>query len=380
MPLLPRIVEAQVLTGLQTDKVVMLLGPRRVGKTVLLEQIIKKSKEPHLLLNGEDLAAQELLERRTIAHYKSTFSSISLLVIDEAQKIPDIGAKLKLIVDHVEGLKILVSGSSSFDLQQHTGEPLTGRKITLNLFALAEQEYDSIENILERKDKLHDRLVYGNYPELLSIMSNTGKAAYLRELVNDYLLKDILAIDGIRASDKMLALLKLIAFQVGQEVSHQELGRQLNMSKNTVEKYLDLLAKLFVIYRIGGFSKNLRKEVSKNSRWYFHDNGLRNTLIANFNPLSARNDQGVLWENYMISERIKFQNYHNVFSSNYFWRTYDQQEIDWVEEREGQLFAYEFKWNAEKKPKTPVAWAQTYPEAEFRLIHPGNYADWVRPD
>jgi len=358
----------------------MLLGPRRVGKTVLLEQIIKKSKEPHLLLNGEDLAAQELLERRTIAHYKSTLSTIRLLVIDEAQKISDIGAKLKLMVDHVEGLKILVSGSSAFDLQQHTGEPLTGRKITLNLFALAEQEFDSVENILERKDRMNDRLVYGNYPELLSIKSNTGKAAYLRELVNDYLLKDILAIDGIKASDKMLALLRLIAFQVGQEVSHQELGRQLSMSKNTVEKYLDLLAKLFVIYRVGGFSKNLRKEVSKNSRWYFHDNGLRNTLIANVNPLSARNDHGVLWENYMISERIKFQHYHNQLSHNYFWRTYDQQEIDWVEEREGKLFAYEFKWNVEKKPKIPVAWAQTYPEAEFRVIHPGNFREWVRQD
>ncbi len=358
----------------------MLLGPRRVGKTVLMEQIIKKIQEPHLLLNGEDLATQELLERRSIAHYKNIFSAIRLLVIDEAQKIPDIGAKLKLMVDHVEGLMILVSGSSAFDLQQQSGEPLTGRKISLQLYALAEQEYDTIENVLEKKDKLYDRLVFGNYPELLSIKSSGGKAAYLRELVNDYLLKDILTIDGLRASDKMLALLKLLAFQVGQEVSHQELGRQLSMSKNTVEKYLDLLAKLFVIYRISGFSKNLRKEVSKNSRWYFHDNGLRNTLIANFNPLSSRNDHGVLWENYMISERIKFQHYQNVFSNNYFWRTYDQQEIDWVEEREGRLFAYEFKWNAEKKTKTPVAWAQTYPNAKFSVIHPGNYSEWVRAD
>ena len=377
MIIIDRVIEKQILKSLVPNKVIVLIGPRRIGKTILLNQIIKKIREPYLLLSGEDFEVLSLLERRSIQNYKSILGDRKLLLIDEAQKIPDIGNKLKLMVDHMEGLKILITGSSAFDIGNYTGEPLTGRKITYNLYALSEQELNQVENIIEKRGNLRTRLVYGNYPELIHKVGNEEKEEYLREVINSYLLKDILAFENIRNSDKIVALLRLIAFQIGGEVSLQELGTQLSMSKNTVEKYLDLLSKVFVIHKVGGFSRNLRKEITKNSRWYFYDNGLRNLLIANVNPIELRNDVGQLWENYIISERIKFQRYSKMIVNNYFWRTYDQQEIDWVEERGGKLYGYEFKWNPKKKVKVPGAWKTQYKEAEFEVIHQDNYLDWI---
>ncbi len=378
MKYLDRIIENQLLASLVPNKVIVLLGPRRVGKTVLIEQIIERISEPYLLLSGEDFTALELLERRSIQNYVNLLQGKKLLVIDEARKIPDIGNILKLMIDHIKELKIIVTGSSAFDINNYMGEPLTGSKITYNLFALSEQELDQVENVLEKKDNLHKRLVYGNYPELLQFKEDDRKEEYLREMMNAYLLKDILAFENIKNADKIFDLLRMIAFQIGSEVSLQELGKQLEMSKNTVEKYLDLLSKVYVIHKVNGFSKNLRKEVTKNSRWYFYDNGLRNTIIANLNPISLRNDIGMLWENYVISERIKYQRYNKMLVNNYFWRTYDQQEIDWVEERGGKLYGYEMKWNAKKQVKAPGAWSKNYENAEFEIINPDNYLEWVR--
>ncbi len=375
--ILDRIIEDRLLKSLVPNKAVVLVGPRRVGKTVLLNQIIEKVEEPYLLLSGEDFEVLTLLERRSIQHYKNVLGEKRLLIIDEAQKIPDIGNKIKLMVDHIEGLKVILTGSSAFDIGNVTGEPLTGRKTTYHLYAFSEEELNQIENVVEKRGNLRNRLVFGNYPELVQKVGNEDKAEYLRELINSYLLKDILTFENLRNSDKIVALLRLIAYQVGSEVSLQELGVQLSMSKNTVEKYLDLLSKVFVIHKVGGFSRNLRKEVTKNSKWYFYDNGLRNMLIANLSPLESRNDVGVLWENYIISERIKYQSYTRMIVNNYFWRTYDQQEIDWVEERGGGLYAYEFKWNPRKKVKTPTAWATEYPTAHFEVVTPENYLDWI---
>ncbi len=372
-----RIIEKQIIKSLKPNKVIELVGPRRVGKTVLINQIIKNLSEPHLLLSGEDYRTLGLLEKRSVQNYRNLMGEKRLLIIDEAQKVPDIGNKLKLMIDHIDGLRILITGSSAFDIANATGEPLTGRKITYNLYALSEGELSQVEDIIEKKDNLEQRLVYGNYPELIHIAGQEEKAEYLREIINSYLLKDILAFENIRNSDKIFDLLKLIAFQIGGEVSLQELGKQLSMSKNTVEKYLDLLSKVFVIHKLGGYSKNLRKEITKNSRWYFCDNGLRNLLIANVNPIGMRNDIGMLWENYIISERIKFQRYNKMVVNNYFWRTYDQQEIDWVEEREGKLFGYEFKWSPNRKVKVPGAWKKEYKNATFTVIHRDNYLDWV---
>ncbi|MFK7926385.1 MAG: ATP-binding protein [Bacteroidia bacterium] len=377
MEYLHRTIKPFINESLIPNKVVVLLGPRRVGKTVLINQVLDEITEPYLLLNGEDIATRELFARRSVENFLQLLDNKLLLVIDEAQKIPDIGNALKLMVDEIEGLRILVTGSSAFDVENYTGEPLTGRKITYNLYALSEREYDQIHPILVRKDKLRERLVYGNYPELLQLNTKAQKNRYLNDLVTSYLLKDILAFENIKNSDKIISLLRLLAFQVGNLVSTSEIGQQLGMSSNTVTKYLDLLSKVFIIYRVGGFSRNLRKEITKSSKWYFFDNGIRNILVANVNPLELRNDIGQLWENYIISERIKYQNYSGMIVNNYFWRTYDQQEIDWIEDRGGKLYGYEFKWNSKKSPRIPKAWSSNYPDANFMVINQENYLDWI---
>ncbi|MEO5644843.1 MAG: ATP-binding protein [Bacteroidia bacterium] len=358
-------------------KVVVILGPRRTGKSFLLKQILSVVKEKYLLLNGEDNAVVELLQNRRVSNYKKMLGDVRLLVIDEAQKIPGIGFALKLMVDEIEDLKIIATGSSMFDLDQNIGEPLTGRKNTFYLFPLAQMELDQVENAVDIKNNLEDRLIFGSYPELQKLESREAKAEYLKEIVNSYLLKDILSLDSIRNSTKIHDLLRLLALQVGKEVSLEELGRQTGMSKNTVERYFDLLTKVFVIYRVQGFSRNLRKEIVKMSKWYFYDNGIRNTIIANHNPLHLRADVGELWENYLLSERLKFQSYNNVLVNNYFWRTYARQELDWVEDRGGKLYGYEFKWSENKTPKVPSGWIENYPNADFTVINSGNYLDWI---
>jgi predicted AAA+ superfamily ATPase len=365
-----------VLNSITPGKVVIVLGARRTGKTVLLKKISEEVKEPFLFLNGEDFSTIDLLERRTVNNYKTLLGNRKILFIDEAQKIPDIGMKLKLMVDEINDLKIIITGSSAFDIIGNTGEPLTGRKTTLKLFPLSEKELFDFESIIDQKDNLLKRLVYGNYPELYLLKNENEKALYLKELINSYLLKDILSLDNFKNSGKIINLLRLLAYQVGSEVSLNELARQLQLSRNTIEKYLDLLSKVFVLFKLEGFSRNLRKEISKSSKWYFYDNGIRNTLIANFNPLNLRNDSGQLWENYIISERMKYQEYNNMIVNNYFWRTYDQQEIDLIEEREGKLFAYEMKWNMGSS-KLPAAWKKAYPDSEYKVISLQNYQEWV---
>jgi hypothetical protein len=374
-----RELQETILKALVPNKVIVLLGARRIGKTILLGQIIEQLNEECLLLNGEDFSVQEVLQRRSVQNYKNLLGNKRLLVIDEAQKIPEIGQILKLIVDSVDGIRIIATGSSAFDLEKYTGEPLTGRKKTFFLFPLSETEFNQSENIFEKKDNLRQRLIYGNYPEISQIDDMTEKGLYLKEILHSYLLKDILAFENIQNTDKIFNLLRLVAFQVGSEVSNQELARQLSMSKNTIGKYLDLLSKVFVLHKVGGFSRNLRKEITKNNKWYFYDNGIRNILIANLNPVEGRNDIGQLWENYVISERLKFQNYSKIIVNNYFWRTYDQQEIDWVEESGGKLTGFEFKWNEKQKKKTkiPKSWTENYKEAEFEIITPQNYMEWI---
>ncbi len=374
---LRREIANNILKKLQPNKVVIVFGARRVGKTVLVKEILEKLDEPVLILNGEDINVHDKLAIRSVENYKQLIGSYKVLYIDEAQKIPDVGLKLKLMVDEIEGLKVIISGSSSFDLTREAGEPLTGRKHTFILYALSENEYDQIENSISKIDKLRERLIFGNYPELLQLSDKSDKIDYLNDMVSSYLLKDILVYENIKNSQTIFNLLRLIAFQLGGEVSLQELGKQLGISKNTVEKYLDLLSKVFILHRIEGFSRNLRKEITKNSRWYFLDNGIRNAIIANFNPIEARNDIGQLWENYMISERLKFQEYKKISSNNYFWRTYEKQEIDWVEERGGALYGYEFKWK-EDKVKVPSQWENAYPNASFEVINNSNFKGWLK--
>ena len=376
MKVIKREILDPVLKKLKPNKVLIISGARRTGKTFLLKEIIKNIKEPYLLLNGEDFNTGMLLSKRSVENYRQLMGSKKFLLIDEAQKIPEIGSILKLMVDELPGIRIVATGSSAFDLGNLTGEPLTGRKYTFNLFPLSEREFSHTESPIDRPDTLKERMVFGCYPELINIRDASEKKDYLNELVSSYLLRDILAYENIRHSGKIFSLLRLLAYQIGNEVSYNELGTNLSMSKNTVEKYLDLLSKVFILFKVEGFSRNLRKEVTKSPKWYFYDNGIRNAIVASYNAIDIRNDTGQLWENYMISERIKYQHYKQYLANNYFWRTYDQQEIDWVEEREGEINGFEFKWS-ETQVKVPVAWHKTYPGAGFTVINKDNYAEWL---
>lgn len=376
MNTLIRILTNKIKSKLLPNKVVLLFGARRVGKTVLIRQIIQDFEGRVLLMNGEDDNSIALLNERSISNYQNLLKEIDLLVIDEAQNIPEIGQKLKLIVDEVDQIRIIASGSSSFDLNNKAGEPLVGRNYTYLLFPFSQEELSASENLLETRRKLESRLIYGTYPEVEFMKIDTDKGEYLKEMVNSYLLKDILSIEGIRNSGKIKELLRLIAFQTGNEVSYDGLAKQLSMSKNTVEKYLDLLSKVFIIFRLGAFSRNLRKEVTKAGKWYFYDNGIRNALISNFNPIALREDIGKLWENYLISECMKNKYFTAKSSDFFFWRTFDGQEIDLIEEYNGQISAIEFKYS-EKKLKAPRAFTEAYPEASFLQVHRENYMQWL---
>jgi len=364
-----------ILQNIDKQKVSILLGARRVGKTKLLSEIRSSLNEKCLWLNGEDKTAGDILEDRSIANYKRLLQGYQLLIIDEAQYIHDIGRKVKLMIDEISPLHIIITGSSAFDLEQ-ASEPLVGRSITYKIFPMAQLELSATENLLQTRQNLDERLVYGCYPEVLSLATLSEKNQYLTELINTYLLKDILAFESVRNPQKIKDLLVLLAYQIGNDVSIDELSRNLGISKNTVERYLDLLTKVFVIYRRNGYSKNLRKEVVKSSRWYFFDNGVRNALINNFNFLAARQDIGMLWENYICAERIKYNSYTNNNVNSYFWRTYDQQEIDIIEEKNDTIAAFELKWKAEKV-KEPVAFAKAYPGASFTLINQQNYLNHI---
>ncbi|HQL98906.1 MAG TPA: ATP-binding protein [Smithella sp.] len=361
---------------IQPGKVVVIYGARRTGKTTLINEFLKGASGENLLVSGEDITVSSYLSSQSIEKLAAFVGQATLLIIDEAQKIPNIGINLKLIVDHIPGVRVVVSGSSSFDLARSTGEPLTGRKYTLRLYPLAQMEICQIEKIHQTDANLEGRLIYGSYPEVVLMRDNTGRQKYLQEIVSSYLYKDIVELDGIRHSGKIIRLLQLLAFQIGKEVSYSELGGALSMSKNTVERYLELLEKAFVLQKLSGFSRNLRNEIKKNSRYYFLDNGVRNALINNFNPLEQRNDAGELWENYLVLERMKKQEYLNVAANNYFWRTHTQQEIDFVEEREGRLFAYEIKWR-KTKSSPPALWRKTYPDSSFASVHRENYLDFI---
>lgn len=363
---------------IKKGKVVIIYGARRVGKTTLLKKYVETLPENErvLFVNGDDIVVREFLESQSVNKLKDFVGEHTLLVVDEAQYVHKIGLNLKLIVDNIPGIKVIASGSSSFELAKDVGEPLTGRKYVLILYPLAQLEITEVEKRHETEANLEARLIYGSYPELVIMRDNSGRQDYLEEIVSSYLFKDILALEGIRFSNKLVRLLQLLAFQIGKGVSYDELGSQLGMSKNTVERYLDLLQKSFVIYRLGGFSRNLRKEITRSPRYYFYDNGIRNAVIRNFNPIALRDDIGELWENYIITERIKYQEYLRNFSNFYFWRTYDKKEIDLVEEAEGSLSGYEIKWS-KKSVKAPNDWIKHYPGASFMVINPDNYLEFI---
>lgn len=367
-----------IFQHLLPQKVQLIYGARRTGKTILLKQIIELFDGKSLLLNGEDLDTERLLEQRTISNYQRLFGGYDLLVIDEAQHIPDIGIKLKLIVDELPNLRVIASGSSSFTLKNQSGEPLVGRSTQYILPPLSEKEISTVQMPIELRQNMEARLIYGCYPEVVTLSNDAARQEYLSDIVDAYLLRDILAVDGIKNSDKMRNLLRLIAYQMGSEVSLEELGKQLSISKNTVERYLDLLQKVFVIYRVGGFAKNLRKEVAKSAKWYFYDMGIRNAVLQDFRPLALRSEveRGLIWEGYIMSERRKRILNNRLHTDMYFWRTYDKQEIDLLEVSGTDIVAFEIKAGI-KKPAAPIAFRTAYPDAIFQVINADTYTEFI---
>lgn len=367
-----------MVSYLRPGRLWMLLGARRVGKTCLVRHFIEHSRESWFSGQGEDVTLMNLIESRSAERFQRTFEKFDGVFIDEAQVIPDVGLSLKLLVDTLPHLKVVVTGSSAFHLNQLSGQPLTGRRSISYLYPLSTTEIRDWRGPLAVSGGLEDLLLYGSYPEVLGIGDPKERRRYLRQLVDDYLFQDILSFERLRNARKLRDLIVLIAWQVGSEVSLNELGNALQIHKATVERYLDLLEKCFVIYRVGGFSRNLRKEVSKSARYYFWDTGIRNAVIDQFQPLHLRPDTGSLWENFVINERKKRIEYESLERKGYFWRTYDQQEIDWIEEgMGGELHAFECKWNPSARSKAPVAWKNHYPDATFQCITPRNFEDFV---
>lgn len=373
---LRRIAEILINKKIQPNKVILLLGARRVGKTEILKKIESEAKEKVIFLNGDDVETHNLLEVRSTANYKRLLGDCHFLIIDEAQEIPEIGKKMKLMIDTIDGLKIIASGSSAFELNNQIGEPLVGRMYSFELFPLSQMEFSMIENFAETKGKLEERLIFGGYPELLHLENMQQKQDYLKELVHSYLLKDILTFEGIKKRDTILALLQKLAFRTGSEISLEALGKELQISKNTVEKYLDLFKKVFIVYDVKGFSRNRDNEITKMKKWYFVDNGIRNALISNFNPLNLREDVGKLWENYLQAERLKKIHYTQTNVDSYFWRTHTQQEIDRIETENDKINAFEYKWKS-GKTKIPSQFSSAYPNADFSVIDKENYLDFI---
>lgn len=365
---------------LTPNKVLVIYGPRRVGKTTLLQNFLANTQFKYKLDSGDNILTQQLLSSQAFDQILPYVEGYELLAIDEAQEIPNIGKALKIIVDQIAGIYVVVTGSSSFELAGQIGEPLTGRKRTLSLYPIAQAELLSRYNRYELRQHLPSFLIFGSYPELLEAPTRQAKIEIITEIANAYLLKDILAFERVQNSRAILNLLRLLAFQIGNEVSANELATQLGIDMKTVQRYLDLLEKAFVLVRVNGFSRNLRQEVTRKAKYYFVDNGIRNALIAQFNELELRNDVGQLWENFVFMERLKRRSYFPLYGNFYFWRTYDQQEIDLVEERDGQLFGYEFKWSAQKRVTVPRVWVEAYPTAEFALITPENYLEFILPN
>lgn len=372
-----RALKRKILERIESySKIIILYGPRQIGKTTLINTILKELPYKNLIINADEKKYHHTLSSCDLDQLKSLVSGYQLVFIDEAQRIENIGLNLKILHDGMPELKIIVSGSSSFELANKIKEPLTGRTWTFLLYPISFLELKEHYNQFELNTHLSELLIYGMYPELFTIENNQDKFLYLKELTSSYLYKDVLELSNIKHSRKIEDLLRLLAFQIGSQVSIAELAQNLGMNKETVENYINLLEQSFVIFRLSGFSRNLRKEVCKMDKIYFYDLGIRNILIDNLKPLSNRDDQGKLWENFLISERKKYLAYHFQFPSTYFWRTYTGAEIDYLEEQNSSLSGFEFKYGS-KDVAAPKTWQETYPQATYKCINRENYFEFI---
>ncbi len=362
---------------LDAGKVLVVYGPRRVGKTTLIQHYLNTTKLRYRFVSGDDISIQKALGSQSIQSISELVQGVDLFVIDEAQRIPIIGYGLKIMVDHNPSLKVITTGSASFDLQNKIGEPLVGRKRTLRLYPISQRELNQHYTMFELREQLSKRLIFGSYPEVITQSSKKDQVEILHEIVHSLLLKDILELERVKGSAVLHDLLRLLAFQVGNEVSHQEIGMTIGLDKKTVGRYLDLFEKAFLIFNLRGFSRNLRKEITKKGKYYFFDNGIRNALIANFNELSMRNDVGSLWENFLFVERMKKLEYSSIYANSFFWRTWDQKEIDYIEERDGALYGYEFKWKSKNPSKGSKTFLETYTDSSLEVVTPENFLSFV---
>lgn len=375
--MIDRLYEQIIAEQMQSDnRVIIIYGPRQVGKTTLVRLITQKFEGKILEINADDVDYTSVLSSRSLKKIRELIDGYDLIFIDEAQRIPDIGINLKLLYDSLPNLKVVATGSSSFDLANKIQEPLTGRAWTFQLMPLGVCEWATHHNRFELNQMLEDWLIFGNYPALSSIANRNLKANYLQEIVRSYLFKDVLAIGSIKYPPKMRDLVRLLAYQIGSSVSYNELANTLQIAKETVISYIDLLEKTFVVFRLSGYSRNLRREITRQDKIFFYDLGIRNAVIENFSPLSSRNDSGALWENFLIVERMKTQAYRRQSANRYYWRTYTGVELDYVEEKDGQIQGFEFKFN-QKIVRAPQSWSDTYPEATFQTVNKDNYLDFL---
>ena len=366
---------SQIEPLLKPNKVVVIYGPRRVGKTTLLNEFLKTTKLKYRLDSGENIRIQEILGSQDFKKIGEYIGGNELIAIDEAQNIKGIGLGLKIIVDNFPDIKVIATGSSSFDLAGQIGEPLVGRKTTINLYPFAQLELAQEQNAFDLKQKLEDFLLFGSYPNVYTAKTKDEKISALNDIADSYLLKDVLAIDRVKKPKIIIDLVKMLALQIGSEVSLTELAQNLSVNLNTIAKYLDILEKGFVIISCGALKRNLRNEIRGKKKYYFYDNGVRNALLSQFNGLSLRNDTGALWENFIFTERLKSRAYKNIYANYYFWRSYQQKEIDLVEEYGGVLHGYEFKFTGDAaKPKE---FFEAYPQSTFEVINKENYLDFL---
>ncbi len=369
-----RILSKEIDKRLFSGKAIIIMGPRQVGKSSLLVAKFKDNNDA-VWLEGDNVEVQSIFENFSLSVAKSIIGNKKILIIDEAQNILNIGLKLKIVTDQLKDIQLIATGSSSFDLANKINEPLTGRKWEYILYPLSFAEMVHYHGFWEEKKLLDQRLIFGYYPDV--VMQYKDAVAILRSLSTSYLYKDVLRWENIKKSDRIVKLLQALAFQVGSQVSYTELGNLCGLDNKTVEKYIFLLEQAFVIFRLPSFSRNLHNELKFCKKIYFYDNGIRNALIANYNPIELRSDIGVLWENFLISERIKKLQYTNGYANQWFWRTQAQKEIDYIEEYDGQIYAYEFKWNTRKTSKIPNDFAKAYPTAKFQAITPDNFQEFV---
>lgn len=355
-------------------KAIILFGPRQCGKSTLIEDMLKDKE--HLYLNGDDADIREQLTNTSATRLKTIVGGYKIVFIDEAQRIPNIGLTLKLFTDQLKDIQVIATGSSAFELSSRVNEPLTGRKFEFMLYPFCFAEMVAYHGYIQERRFLEHRLIYGYYPEIVT--KGADEKVLLKSLAGSYLYKDLLMLEQIKKPLILEKLLKALALQVGSEISYQEIAQTIGSDGKTVDKYIDLLEKTFVVFRLPALNRNVRNEIKKGKKVYFYDCGIRNAIINNFNPVTSRTDVGALWENYIISERMKFLNYSNIDAKQYFWRTTQQQEIDLIEEHEaGQLKAFEFKWGKNDKVRFPQTFTDNYPGAQTLVVSPDNLEEFI---